>query len=933
MQKIAFLLLITLFSLFLKAQDTCDIITDVISTYPVFPTENDGITIYFDATKGNRALEDYSGDIYAHTGVITEQSPTETYWLYVVSDWGENLAKTKFTRIDDNLYKLEIPDIHTYYGVPANEKILKIAMVIRSGAPIPGSSEYYVARNADGSDFFIPLYDDVLNVAVLSPNNNNLLYNSSNDTVNICVASVNSILLKVYLDETLILSDTTQSLSFKLLTDTLSTGNHLIVAEATDGTNTVYDTSNFVILPAVEIASLPPGINKGVNRTGDSSAIFVLWDPGRKKEFAFLIGDFNNWNLDVNYFMKRTPDSNFFWIEIDGLDPNKEYAYQFFLDGEIYLADPYANLILDPWNDQYIPDSIFPNLKPYPQQASGIVSVFQLEKPTFQWTDSAFIPPATEDLVIYELWIGDFTQSHSIIGVKEKLGYLQELGINAIELMPFNEFEGNVSWGYNPDFYFATDKYYGTAEAFKEFINECHNRGIAVIMDIVLNHSFYLSPMVQMYWDSQNNCPSSDNPWYNPQARHPFNVGYDFNHESPYTREFVKEVLKYWLREFHIDGFRFDLSKGFTQRYTTNVDQWSAYDQSRIDILLDYKNYITSINPKAYIILEHFAYDSEERVLAENGMLLWSNSNYSTAQALMGYNAGSDFSRIFYQAHGFQKPAAIAYMESHDEERIMYKALTWGNAYGDYNVRKLENAINRNKALISLFFAAPGPKMIWQLGELGYDVSIDNPCRTCPKPQHWEYLQDSLRHSLFEMYKKLIYWKKTDSIFDKANYSYNLFSKVKYIKITSEDRNIVIIGNFGVSEEVFSLTMPHTGLWIDLFSDSSFVLNTTDLTRVYQPGEFHFFTDKYIDLTQDTFEIGHANEPLKLFPNPTNSYFVVLTQPGDTIEVYTLSGKTMLRRKAKNTYETIISLGWQSGIYIVKLRSSSGVKVGKIVIN
>ena len=177
--------------------------------------------------------------------------------------------------------------------------------------------------------------------------------------------------------------------------------------------------------------------------------------------------------------------------------------------------------------------------------------------------------------------------------------------------MPVNEFEGNNSWGYNPSFYFAPDKNYGTKAQLKAFIDECHQRGIAVIMDIALNHSFGENPQVQMYFNSSVGDwgqPSSDNPWFNEMPTHDFNVGYDYNHDSPYTKAFCKRVLKHWVDNYHIDGFRLDLSKGFTQNYTLgDINSWSLYDQSRIDILTDYANYIWNNSPDTYFILEHFA--------------------------------------------------------------------------------------------------------------------------------------------------------------------------------------------------------------------------------------------------------------------------------------------------------------------------------------
>ena len=220
--------------------------------------------------------------------------------------------------------------------------------------------------------------------------------------------------------------------------------------------------------------------------------------------------------------------------------------------------------------------SNYPDLKPYPgDKTTGVVSVFQTNSEEYQWQVPDFTPIALNntqsDLLIYEMHVRDFVDSHSINEAKEKLDYLKELGVNAVQLMPVAEFDGNDSWGFSPNFFFATDKAYGTKQAYKEFIDAAHQRGIAVILDIVPNHAFGLNPMVQMYFDPNAGGygqPSGDNPWLNGQSPHPYSVGYDFNHESPYTRQFFKDVFGYWLTEFKVDGFRVDLSKGLTQNYS-----------------------------------------------------------------------------------------------------------------------------------------------------------------------------------------------------------------------------------------------------------------------------------------------------------------------------------------------------------------------------
>ena len=143
-----------------------------------------------------------------------------------------------------------------------------------------------------------------------------------------------------------------------------------------------------------------------------------------------------------------------------------------FVNDELLIADPYADKLLDPWNDQYISDETYPDLIGYPKDTtSGIVSVLQTADEEYMWQVTDFQPPAKTDLIIYELLIRDFTSDHSYRTLTDTISYLKNLGVNAIELMPVNEFEGNESWGYNPSFYFAPDKYYGPKNDLKIFID------------------------------------------------------------------------------------------------------------------------------------------------------------------------------------------------------------------------------------------------------------------------------------------------------------------------------------------------------------------------------------------------------------------------------------------------------------------------------
>ncbi|RWY50076.1 alpha-amylase family glycosyl hydrolase [Mucilaginibacter gilvus] len=586
---------------------------------------------------------------------------------------------------------------------------------------------------------------------------------------------------------------------------------------------------------------LPAGAGDGVTFINSgTSAIFNLYAPG--KTSVAVIGEFNSWAATA---MNNTPDGKSWWIQIDNLDASKEYAYQFLVDGNLKVADPYCEKILDPDNDKYIPASVYPGFKAYPTGQTGIVSVMQGNQPAYTWKSPAFTRPDKNKLVIYELHMRDFVATHSYKTLTDTLNYLSNLGVNAIELMPVNEFEGNSSWGYNPSFYFAVDKYYGTKNDLKALIDECHARGIAVILDMVLNHSFGQSPMVQLYFDKGTNKPLSTNPWFNVNPTHPYNVGYDFNHESAATKYFAKNVMKFYMSEYKIDGYRFDLAKGFTEKVSSDDASFAAYDPSRIAIWNEYNSFIKTIdNNNFYTILEFFGGDREEKELSDNGMMLWSNINYNFNEATMGWVPTSNFSRLYFSNHtGFTQPDnIISYMESHDEERLMFKNIQYGNASGSYSVKNLSTALARQEAAAAFLLTAPGPKMIWQFGELGYDVSIDQNGRTGEKPIHWDYNNDPQRHKLYSAFAKLIKMKIKNPIFNTSAISYNAAGSVKMAFLNASGQNVVVVGNFDVNSQAVTVAFPTAGTWYDYVSGSSITV-TLPYNATYAPGEYHIYSD------------------------------------------------------------------------------------------
>jgi 1,4-alpha-glucan branching enzyme len=587
---------------------------------------------------------------------------------------------------------------------------------------------------------------------------------------------------------------------------------------------------------------VPSGAADGVTFINSGkTAIFNLYAP--EKTSVAVIGDFNNWQATA---MQKTPDGKRWWVQVDNLDASKEYAYQYLIDNSLKVADPYCQKVLDPNNDSFISADTYPNLMTYPTgKTTGIVSVMQANQPTYSWKNQAFVRPDKKNLVIYELHIRDFIAAHNYQTLKDTLSYLSNLGVNAIELMPVNEFEGNLSWGYNPSFFFAPDKYYGTKNALKAFIDECHSRGIAVIQDIVLNHAFGQSPMAQMYFNTAAGKPASNSPWFNMAATHPYNVGYDFNHESAATKYFAKNVMKFWMQEYKIDGFRFDLSKGFTQKNNpTDVNAWGAYDASRVAIWKDYNNYIKSIDANNfYVILEHFGGDQEEKELSNEGMLLWNNLNYNANEATMGWVATSNLNRVFYDQHTFTQPYnLVTYFESHDEERTMFKNINYGNTSGSYNVKDLATALKREEMLAMFLMSSPGPKMIWQFEELGYDVNIDFNGRTGDKPIRWNYTSEPNRKRLYNIYAKLIKMKIKNAAFSATNPIYSVSGGVKTVQLNGGGVNVTIVGNFDVVSQTANVSFASAGTWHDNLAGTNVNIPSTTYSMTLAPGEYHVYS-------------------------------------------------------------------------------------------
>lgn len=889
-----------------------------VTTSPSTPTQTDQVTLVFDAT--GTALENVTGTLYAYTGVTINGQR----WQNIPnSSFTDNQTAPQFVNTTGNIYQLTLgTSVDQFYGVNAGDVVSEICLVIRNASATVQTSP----------DIFLDIFPPGLNAIITTPSNGDIFSLNQNIIISADCSQTAALDLKV--NNTSIATANAATISSPYTFTTA--GAHTIEISADNGAQQVSSSINVYVPAATQTQARPAGLKNGVNENADGSVTFLLAAPG--KNDVILIGDFSNWNLEVNNQMFK--DGDYFWITLPAINftANQDFKYQYLVDFDIKIADPFSELILDPSSDPFIKPGNFPNLPVYPDGlTTGDLTVHTYQKTPYNWTTTNFQRPDQENLVCYEILARDFSEEDSFQEIINRIDYLETLGINALKVMPVNEFEGTDSWGYNPKYHGALDKAYGPPEKFKELVDLCHSRGIAVILDVVYNHAFSQSPLCQMWWDQTNFRPAPNNPYLNPTPTHDFNVGYDFNHQSQWTKEYVKQTLQYWIDEYRVDGFRFDLSKGFTQNVTIgNINAWGAYDQSRVDILNDYKNTIwNATSNDIYMILEHLGGNNEETALANAGFMLWGKVNDEFSQNAMGFNSNTDVFRAYYLSRGWNDQHLVSYAESHDEQRLMYKNLQFGNnSNASHNTRNLAVALDRQEAVAAILYSIPGPKMLWQFGELGYEIDIDQNGRTGRKPIPWTlgYDNDVNRMDLYNVTATMINFKTLyPDTFNTTNNNLDVSGLVKRINLNGSQFDAVVVANFAVTAQNVNPNFSQTGTWYDYFNNNS-TINVTNTTAQInlQPGEYKLYTTQSLQNPLSNEDVLQESSLIRLFPNPASTAFQ-LSKEVEQVNIYNVSGQRVSAFKAAQNSYDISNL--RQGMYFVELITSTSVQIEKLLKN
>ena len=895
------LLLLSVFALTAVAQ---------VTTEPAIIQKGyDGeITIIFNPNEGNKGMAGAT-KCYAHTGLITSASSSDGDWKNVVEGWRSNTAKTQLTK-DGTNWKLVIPNIYEYYNCPTTTEIKKIAFVFHDG---PGGSKE--GKTAEGTDIFVELADKGLAVSI----NDLAEITTQNTKVTFTGNATASATLTLKIN-----GETVKTATGTQLTHDYTfakQGNYNIEFTATSGTQTAKATAFTCVPNAPTKANRPAGIVNGIyyDKVNPTKVTLCTYAASKTEpaQNVFVVGDFNKWTISNDYQLKQANDSAYFWIELTGLNPGQEYAMQYVVvraDGKVVrISDLYSEKVLhadDKWISGY--------KSKYPAQGDGYVTVLKTNKPAFKWSDATlnFKRPNKNNLVIYELWVYDHTPSRNIKGLIDRLDYIEDLGVNAVELMPITEFDGNDSWGYSPNHFFALDKAYGTSDELKTFIDECHKRGIAVILDMVFNHATGLNPMNKLY---PYGTDLSKNPWFNATAPHSDNVYEDWNHDFVPTKTMFTRSLAYWLTEYKVDGFRMDLSHGLCgTKANTSVANIKHY----------YENGVKAVSPDAYMILEHWGGNmgSERPQLVNAGMMCWDNTTNAYYQTAMGWlKDGDDLSSA-------NKDNYVTYCESHDEERAFFKAKQWGN--GDLKTSEEARAarVPLNMAFLTML---NGPKMFYHFAELGFDYSkyqnaqgkwgkndygitsqlgADYDCKMQAKyrPEAW-MKAPHCRHAAFKKVGQTIQLRTRlmPEVFE-GNPTASSLGSGKSLRTIQWGSNVFVAGNFGVTGNQ-TVNVP-SGTWYNYFEQKKQTATTITLA----PGEYVILTGKECKLPAITTDL----EDL-VFPGSTSEVL-----PPYNVTIYNVNGQVV---SFQNNVEQVNMGALKNGMYIIQLEKNGKTATQKVI--
>jgi 1,4-alpha-glucan branching enzyme len=507
---------------------------------------------------------------------------------------------------------------------------------------------------------------------------------------------------------------------------------------------------------------------------GEGRLTFALYAPGKRS--VQLIGEFNGWHRGADRLHQDS--SGLWWIE-KRLTPGR-YAYQFVVNDRLVIADPYARAVV--------------RMDENPQR-----SVVHVGGAAYAWRHDVFDRPHYEDLILYEMHIGDFTPEGTFAAAVGKLDHLRDLGVNAVQVLPITASPPDDHWGYRPIFYFAVEPRYGSADDFRRFIDEAHARNIAVLMDLVLAHTDGTHPYAQLYSIRRS-------PWYGTQASAENEFGFpsfDFNRDPACC--LAADVQRYWLEQFHVDGFRYDYLKLIVK-----------HAHRRVDMLTESAR---ACRADAYLIGEVLP---EEPGLINDSDLngCWTRNMGRALKALLydqeidGYKPQEldrALATLDAEKEGYDRPSRrVLYIESHDEGRVVLEAMEHG----------FSEEIARRKAGLAatVLLTAAGVPMLLQ----GQEFGECTPKNLNANEVRWHLLGTPGGSGMRDHFRMLIHLRRDHPALRGPNFKMLGMDPAQQLcafhRWNEEGDELIIVANFSGEPRRWKVPFPRPGRWHDAVS-------------------------------------------------------------------------------------------------------------------
>ncbi len=571
---------------------------------------------------------------------------------------------------------------------------------------------------------------------------------------------------------------------------------------------------------------LPHNLRGGahVDLFAPHTVTFVLTAPF--KPYVALVGDFNGWDTRTNRMV--TDGSGLWWTTIPHPGATR---YGFYVaidqDSHAWIGDPYATQVVwdepTPWGWLPVPSA-----------------------PPFAWKDANWRTPPLRDLAIYELCVRDFAggwvadQPHygALPDLLSYVDYLVALGVNAVELMPIQAFPGNSSWGYNPVFYFAIANSYGRPDDLKRLVDACHARGLAVILDVAFNHAWSQQPYYHIYpplYGPKGEWLADWNPFFHqtPAAINGWG-GLDWDHFSPVTTHYFQDVVRFWLREYHVDGFRFDWVGGveydsrapqradFDPYHGMHAIGWAARQEKPDCLLIGEYWQLEGTNPAK----------SAARLVQETPMdACWNDQFHHIVDEVLNQRWEWEKRDIYqalagYREQGFTSAAqTVNYSCSHDEVRPEHEIKFYSGKHITRPRGWSLDQVARAKGLLGLIalFTAPGVPLLWQ----GQEFAEDGARTIDFQPLDWAKLREPAHAAHYKQVVRLLHARRAHAALRSEHLAFfstdfvqdKLVAFRRWANDASIGEQVVVALNFDHRQQRITLPFPHNGPWREVVQD------------------------------------------------------------------------------------------------------------------